>query len=68
MKIAVGVSIFCLMLYFTGPFIFRAMKKRDYDALYYGMQDAKRAAGAYVKTKEKHYSTYEENYIYGRNK
>ena len=66
MKIAVGVCLVVLGLYFTGPFIFRAMKKRDYDALYYGIQDAKRAAGAHVKTREKRFQSYEEKYVLGQ--
>ena len=65
MKIAIGVTIVVLGLYFTGPLLFRAMKKKDYDSLYYGIQDAKRAAGSYVKTKEKRFSSYEEDYARG---
>lgn len=50
----------------TGPMIYKAMKKKDFDSLYYNMQDAKRRVGAYVDEDDKPvFRTYEEKYVNG---
>ena len=62
-----SLAIFAVFMFFwlLGPAIFSAMKKKDYDTLYYGMQDAKRAGGAYVQQEDKPYISYAEKYARG---
>jgi len=59
-----GVTLFFCCYFLAGP-IFRAMKKSDYDAMYHGMRDARRSAGAYVPKKDKKYISYSDKYAYG---
>jgi len=67
MKIAIGISIVVFILVLSAPSIFSAMKKRDYQTMYHGMQDAKRKGGAYVADKNKKKKrSYEDYYAYQR--
>lgn len=59
-----GVSVFFFFYFLAGP-IFSAMKKRDYNTIYHGMREAKRAVGAYVPEKDKKYISYTDKYAYG---
>lgn len=54
--------IFC---YWCVPFLFSAMVQHDYDALYHGLQDGKRNAGAFVQEERKDFMTYSERYARG---
>ncbi len=67
-KWSIGVFVVFLIFYFSGPAIFRAMKKKDFDTIYHGMQDAKRSAGAHVYTgPSKKWQSYSERYARERN-
>ena len=66
-KWSLAVFAVFLFFYFAGPSIFRAMKKKDFDTMYYGMQDAKRAAGAYVDDgTTKKWESYSSKYARGK--
>jgi hypothetical protein len=66
MKWAIGIVGVFIFFYFCAPFLFSAMATHDYNSLYNGMQDAKRASGAYVEPKKSSYRSYSEDYAYGR--
>lgn len=65
MKWALGILAVFIFFYFLAPLMFKAMKKHDYDTLYYGMQNAKRNAGAFVQEEEKPFVSYSEKYAHG---
>ena len=66
MKWAIGLIFGFVFFYYGVPFLFQAMKKHDYDALYHGIQDAKRQAGAYVKEdNQKRFKSYTKRYLQG---
>ena len=66
MKIAVGIVVLFAFVYWGVPFFFRAMKKHDYETMYYGIQDAKRNAGATSDlTKKRKFIPYHEKYARG---
>jgi hypothetical protein len=67
MKWAMGGAAIFLFFYFLGVPIFNAMKKHDYDAIYHGMRDARRSAGAFVQEEDRPYVSYADKYAYGRN-
>ena len=65
-KWSIGIFIFFGVLWLSAPMIFGAMKKKDFDSLYYNMQDAKRRVGAYVEEDDTpNFSSYEEKYVRG---
>ena len=65
-KWSLAVFAVFLFFYFAGPAIFRAMKKKDFDTLYYGIQDAKRASGAYVDdNRHRKWESYSSKYARG---
>ncbi len=67
MKIIVGLlSGFVLFLWFLGPAIFGAMKKKDYDTMYHSMQRAKRRTGSFVTEVKRPYISYAEKYAHGQ--
>lgn len=66
MKIGIGIVIFFVFVYWGVPFFFKAMKKHDYDTMYYGIQSAKANAGASSDiTKNKKRMSYGERYARG---
>lgn len=67
MKWAIGIAGAFFFFYFCAPFLFRAMAKHDYDTLYYGIRDAKKAAGSYVQEEDRPFISYADDYAHGRN-
>ena len=67
MKWAIGIAATFIFFYFCVPPLFRMMAQHDYDTMYYGIQDAKRAAGSFVQEEEKPFKSYADDYAYGRN-
>ena len=65
MKIALGLFVVFLLVYFGAKPIYNAMKKHDYDNLYYSIQDAKQRSGGFVAEKEKRFISYDERYARG---
>ncbi|HQH26698.1 MAG TPA: hypothetical protein PLP17_04815 [Oligoflexia bacterium] len=65
MKWTIGILVVFLLVYFGAGPIYRAMKKHDYDNLYYGLQDAKRKSGAFYQKDEKRFMSYSEKYVRG---
>ncbi len=66
MKWAIGILGVFLFFYFLAGPIFNAMKKHDYDSMYYGIPDAKRRAGSYVQDENKDgFMSYGEKYARG---
>lgn len=59
--IVLGLFVFG---YWMVPFLFRAMKKHDYDNLLHGMQDARISGGSYHEDRHP-YRTYTDKYVYG---
>lgn len=60
-----GIGCVFLSAYFFGPMLFHAMAKKDYDTLYDGIQNAKRAGGSYVQEEDRPYRSYSERYANG---
>ena len=67
MKWTAAIAGIFFFFYFCAPFLFRAMAKHDYDSVYYGIRDAKKAAGSFVQEEHKPYRSYADDYAYGRN-
>ena len=59
-----GVVLF-LVVYFGAVPIYQAMKSHDYNNMYYGIQDAKRASGSRVDDRQKRFMSYSERYARG---
>ena len=66
MKIVLGLfSAFVLSMWFFGPAIFNAMKKKDYGNMYHSMQSAKQRVGVYMHDNNRSYTSYSEKYARG---
>lgn len=61
-KWSIAVFVVFLVCYFSAGPVFRAMKKKDFDTLYYGIQDAKRSAGAHVDGPSRKWESYSSKY------
>ena len=67
MKIVLGlISTFVLSMWFFGPAIFNAMKKKDYGNMYHSMQSAKKRVGVYMHDDNKSFTSYSKKYAYGQ--
>lgn len=65
-KWSVGIFIFFVVVWLSAPSIFRAMKKKDFDAMYHNIQDAKKSVGAFTDDMpKKQFRSYEERYVRG---
>lgn len=65
-KWAIGIFFLFAVIWLSGPAIFRAMKKKDFDAMYQNMQDAKKTVGAFTDDNQKpRFRSYEERYVNG---
>ncbi|MCB0322651.1 MAG: hypothetical protein KDD69_03725 [Bdellovibrionales bacterium] len=67
MKWAAAILGVFVFFYFLAPLLFDAMVEHDYNTLYYGMQDAKKQAGAFVQEEKGPYRSYAKEYAHGRN-
>lgn len=65
MKWTIGILVLFLVCYFGARPIYNAMKKHDYENLYYGLQNTKKQAGAFYQQREKAFMTYGEKYARG---
>jgi len=66
MKWAIGILVAFIFVWYIVPVLFGAMAEHDYDTLYHGMQDAKRAGGSFVQEVEKPYESYADRYAHGK--
>lgn len=64
MKWTLIIGGVCICAYLLTPVIFRAMKKKDFDDLYLGMQNARIAGGAY-HDEQRRFNSYSDKLMKG---
>lgn len=60
-----GIILGFVVIYWGVPLIYEGMKKHDYQTLYHGMQDGKRAGGSFVQEGPRKFVSYSERYAKG---
>lgn len=60
-----GIIAGFVFVYWCVPVLYSGMKKHDYQTLYHGIQNGKRAAGSFVSDGPKKFVSYGEKYARG---